>query len=429
MNADAIHPNPEVARRLAHLYTLSRADMDLRLGDDTPYGVLLAKLGNPHTKLPPVVHVAGTNGKGSVIALLQAICECAGYKVHVYTSPHLLRFNERIRLAGQLITDTHFIDLYDRVFAINNGEPVTFFEFTTALAFLAFTQTPADIVLLETGMGGRLDCTNVVPDPALTVITKISYDHVQFLGDTLPKIAAEKAGIMKQGVPCIIAQQMDMDAVLPVFEEYAAQAGAALMVAGRDFPLDPPVAPSLIGAHQLENAAAATATARTLRASGFDLGDDDIQGGLTHANWPGRMQPITQGPVAALLPKDWELWFDGAHNDSGAMALAAQLKTWKKSEPDCPLHLVVAMSAHKDVSPFFHAITGTYDSITLVDLPNGQKPQTAAELKARLKNLPLTSCYEKSSINEAVKALVVDCYGAKARIIAAGSLYLYAQIV
>ena len=421
MYADAIHPNPEVARRLEHLYVMRRADMDLRLGPDTPYGILLAKLGNPHLKLPPVVHVAGTNGKGSTVAFIRAMVEAAGYKTHVYTSPHLLRFNERIRLAGELITDDHFIELYDRVLKINGDEPATFFEFTTALTFLAFTETPADIVLLEVGMGGRLDCSNVIVDPAVTVITKISYDHTQWLGDTLPLIAAEKAGIMKPDAPCVIGPQMDIDAVLPVFEQHAKRVGAPLLVAGRDFTLDIPVTPNLVGAHQIENAATSAAAAAVLKARGFTkLTESRVNEGLQHAYWPGRMERITSGPVASTLPAGWELWFDGAHNDSGAMALADQLRVWKQQDPHKPIHLIAGMSAHKEPKEFFEAVAGAYDTLTLVDLPTGQKPQTGATLKERA---GLTGDVRLAS--DAAAAIAALPPEPAARAVAAGSLYLY----
>ena len=413
---DSIHPNPDVARRLEHLYSLHRKEMDLRLGADTPYGMLLARLGNPHHKQPPVIHVAGTNGKGSTIAFMRACLEAAGYRVHVYTSPHLLRFNERIRLAGKLITDEQLIDLYDRVIAKNDELEVTFFEFTSAMTFLAFTETPADIVLLETGMGGRLDCSNVVEQPAVTVITKISYDHVQFLGTTLPAIAYEKAGIIKHGVPCVIGPQMDMEAVLPVFKAKADEMGAPLILAQ----MDDSTTPNLVGAHQLENAATALAALGQLKT--LTIPPDAITYGLTHTEWPGRMQRITEGPVAALLPPGWELWFDGAHNDSGAMALADQLKTWKRENPARPIHLLVGMGANKDAEVFFKAVTGTYDTMTLIDLPVAQKPQTAKSLQDNAHGYAANAAIAKTAA-AAIKPLIDD--KPAAIICVAGSLYLY----
>ncbi|HEY8963575.1 MAG TPA: bifunctional folylpolyglutamate synthase/dihydrofolate synthase, partial [Alphaproteobacteria bacterium] len=313
------------------------------------------------------------------------------------------------------------IDLYDHVLRINADDPVTFFEFTTAMTFKAFHDTPADIVLLETGMGGRLDCSNVVPNPALTIITKISYDHVQFLGDTLPKIAAEKAGIMKSNVPCIIGPQMYPDDVLPVFEQTAISHHAPLYIAGRDFPAQTALTPNLVGSHQLENAATAQAAAQELNKVGFKIDQASIDWGITHAEWPGRMQRIIDGPVAAELSEGWELWFDGAHNDSGAMALADQLKAWKKEDLSRPIHLVVGMSAHKEPEEFFKAVLGTYDTLTLVDLPTGQKPQTATELQMRIGTHYPTA----KNLIDALKTLPKD---RPSLVCVAGSLYLYSVL-
>lgn len=430
MGADAAHPNPEVAKRLQHIYTLHRTDIDLRLGG-SPYAALLEKLGNPHKKLPPVVHVAGTNGKGSVIAFMRAMLEAAGYKVHVYTSPHLVTFNERIRLAGALVSDDALINFYDRVKAANTGAAITFFEYTTAMAFVAFAETPADVVLLETGMGGRLDCTNVIENPAATIITKISFDHMEFLGTTLPAIAGEKAGIMKAGVPCVIGPQMAPDAVLPVFENAAKTTGANLCVIGKDvtqsLPSGYPV-PNLVGAHQLENAATALAAIDILNAKGFAVSDNAKKYGISHTDWPARMQRITDGPIAALLPQGWELWFDAAHNDSGAMALATQLAQWKAEEPSTPIHLIVGLAADKDVEVFFQALSDRYDSVTLIDLPHSRKPSKAAETRAKLGDLTLTGCYEKKCIRDAVEALITIKANPRNKLIICGSLYLYGEI-
>lgn len=432
MPADAAHPNPEVARRLQHIYTLHRTDIDLRLGQ-SPYIKLLEKIGNPQNKLPPVVHVAGTNGKGSTIAFLRAMLEAAGYKVHAYTSPHLITFNERIYLAGKPISDEALCEYYDRIEAANNGASITFFEFTTAMAFLAMAETPADIVLLEVGMGGRLDCTNVIEKPACTVITKISYDHMDFLGDTLQKIAGEKAGIMKAGIPCVIAPQMDENAVLPVFKNAAKNLNTDLIIIGPDSPDKLPEGypvPSLIGSHQLENAATALAVLNVLerhcepqakQSRPFIVPDEARKYGLGHTHWPARMQRITEGPIAALLPDGAELWFDAAHNDSGAQALANQLKAWKTEKPDRPIHLIVGLAADKDVNAFFRPLNGLYDTLTLVDLPDARRPQTAEKLAAKL------GTNSSIRIGKTVESyLNTEGYKNNASIICiAGSLYLY----
>lgn len=415
MHADAAHPNPDVARRLERIYALHRTDIALRLGA-SPYVALLEKLGSPHLKIPPAVHVAGTNGKGSTIAFLRAMLEADGKKVHVYTSPHLLTFNERIRIAGKLIGDEYLIELYDRIERANEGAPITFFEFTTAMAFVAFAENSADYTLLEVGMGGRLDCTNVIEKPIATAITKISFDHTEFLGTTLEAIANEKAGIMKPGMPCVIGAQMDTAAVMPVF----LSKGAPLVIAKMP---DGYPKPNLEGAHQIENAATALALADILHVS-----ENAKRHGLTSADWPGRLQHITQGPIATLLPPQMELWFDAAHNDSGALALAGQLQTWKKNDPACPIHLIAGMGADKDAKAFFDALSGLYDSVTFVDLTAARRPSTAARTRAQAGLLPLTDCYEKSNIYEAVRNIVEKAEKPNSRLVICGSLYLYGQI-
>lgn len=403
MSSDAAHPNPDVAKRLAHIYTLHRTDVDLRLGG-SPYIKLLEKLGNPQKKLAPVIHVAGTNGKGSVLAFLRAMLEADGKCVHVYTSPHLVTFNERIRIAGELISDEYLIERYDRVETTNDGAPITFFEFTTAMAFLAFAEHSADFALLEVGMGGRLDCTNVIENPVATAITKISFDHTEFLGDTLEKIAAEKAGIMKPGIPCVIGAQMNPHAVLPVFEAHAKEISAPLITA---FMQDNYPTPNLTGAHQIENAATALTLADILK-----IPETAKRKGLTHAQWPGRLQKISDTP---------EIWFDAAHNDSGALALAAQLKTWKTTAPERPIHLVVGLAADKDTNAFFGPMAGLYDTLTLVDLPQARRPQTAEQLKAKIGDKGANTA---PNINQAI-----DTIGKSSGFfVIAGSLYLYQQL-
>ena len=402
MSIDAAHPNPDVAARLAHIYTLHRVDIALRLGD-SPYVSLLAKLGNPHLKLPPVVHIAGTNGKGSTLAMLRAMLEADGKRVHVYTSPHLVTFNERIVIGGMQVSDAELIALYDRVDKANAGGPITFFEFTTAMAFIAFSENPADIVLLETGMGGRLDCTNVVENPAVTAITKISFDHTEFLGTTLEAIAAEKAGIMKPGVTCIIGHQMDANAVMPIFAKIAADIGAKLLTAR--MPADYP-APNLVGAHQLENAATALTIAGLLHVS-----EEAKREGLQNATWPARLQRISMVP---------DVWFDAAHNDSGAAALAEQLRAWKQESPNQPIHLIVGLAADKDAQAYFKALKGSYDTLTLVDLPNARRPQTATVLKAATNLKAETAPTVQQAIEKSDKF---------ARHIVAGSLYLYQGLI
>lgn len=402
MSADAAHPNPDVAARLSRIYTLHRTDIALRL-EDSPYTELLSKLGKPHHKLPPVVHVAGTNGKGSTLAMLRAMLEADGKRVHVYTSPHLIKFNERIVIGGVQVSDAELIALYDRVEKTNEGAPITFFEFTTAMALIAFAENPADYTLLETGMGGRLDCTNVVEQPAVTAITKISFDHMEYLGTTLQAIAAEKAGIMKRDVTCVIGHQMDADAVMPVFSKIAAEVGAKLLTAR--MPANYPQ-PNLVGAHQLENAATALTVAGLLH-----ICEDAKREGLQNAQWPARLQRISMTP---------DVWFDAAHNDSGALALAHQLRAWRAESPNQPIHLIVGLAADKDHRTFFKALAGTYDTLTLVDLPNARKPQTADALKAKTGLKAGTTATVQQAIEKS---------GKYSRHIVAGSLYLYQTLI
>src|SRR5690606_9871565 len=287
---------------LARLMSLHPKIIDLSLGRVER---LLAALGHPELALPPVIHVAGTNGKGSTIAMIRAGLESGGSRVHVYTSPHLARFHERIRLAGELIAEDRLIDLLERCEEANGGEPITYFEITTCAAFLAFAEEPADALLLEVGLGGRLDATNVVPEPRLSVITPISVDHQQYLGDTLAEIAGEKAGILRRGVPCVVGPQEDE--ALAAIEARAEALGAPLLLAGRDWTvweehgrvafqdegglLDLPP-PALLGAHQVTNAGMAVAALRALGA-----GDAACQAALRDAVWPARMQRLRHGPL------------------------------------------------------------------------------------------------------------------------------------
>lgn len=324
---------------------------------------LLAAVGDPHKKLPPVIHVAGTNGKGSTVAYLRAIGEAAGLRVHTLTSPHLVRFAERIRLAGRLITDEQLTDLTDRLEAANAGEPISFFEITTVLAFLAFAETPADLCVVEVGLGGRFDATNVFDAPAVSVITPVDLDHLEMLGPGLPKIAWEKAGIIKRGRPVVVARQPDE--ALEMIEREADDRMAPMLMAGRDFDaweergrllvqmpdrlLDLP-APSLFGGYQFDNAGVAVAAALT-----FDHGlSDEVLGrGVSSAVWPARMQRLTAGPLADLArARGSDIWLDGGHNPHAGRALAEAATRIVDRDPR-PLVLVTGMFARKDAEGFF----------------------------------------------------------------------------
>jgi dihydrofolate synthase/folylpolyglutamate synthase len=343
---------------VARLHMLHPRLIDLNLGRVQR---LLDALGNPERRLPPVIHVAGTNGKGSTCAFLRAIAEAAGRRVHVFTSPHLVRFNERIRLAGALVSDAALEDALARAEQVNAGQPITVFEMVTAAAFLLFAATPADLLALEVGLGGRGDATNVVPAPAACAITHISMDHREFLGDTLAAIAAEKAGIIKPGVPVVTGRQAPE--VLAVLRAAAARSGAPLLARDEAWTLSPDgaglryrdaaatldlPAPSLPGRHQHDNAGIAVAA---LRASGLAPDAACIARGIARAVWPARLQRLS-GRLAGSLPPGWELWLDGGHNAGAGEILGEHVKSWH----DRPLVLVVGMKNSKDAEAFLRPL-------------------------------------------------------------------------
>ncbi len=322
---------------------------------------LLDKLGHPERKLPPVIHVAGTNGKGSTCAFLRAMAEAAGLRVHVYTSPHLVRFNERIRIASELVSDAALADALEHVERVNAAAPITVFEVITAVAFHLFAQAPAELCVLEVGLGGRGDATNVIARPAACAITSISLDHRELLGDTLELIAGEKAGIMKRDVPVAIGAQPDT--VVAVLLEAAARIGAPVRLRDRDWTVTPEMtgfrytdgtgvlalpAPSLPGSHQYDNAGIAIAA---LRACGLAVNDAAITAGIAAAEWPARLQRL-RGRLARTLPPDWELWLDGGHNPGAGEVLGAHLATWA----DRPVHLIVGMKDSKDAAGFLRPL-------------------------------------------------------------------------
>jgi len=345
-------PQGRLAGVVARLHTLYPRLIDL--STDRLTG-LLDKLGNPEQHLPPVIHVAGTNGKGSTCAFLRAIGEAAGQRVHVFTSPHLIRFNERIRLAGDIVDDDTLEAAFAEVERINAEAPITVFEVLTATAFLLFTRVPADLCVVEVGLGGRFDATNVIARPAACAIASISMDHREMLGDTLEKIAFEKAGIMKLGVPVAVVGQTP--GVMALFRQNAAEVGCPILVrdeawsisatpegmryADAQGALDLPK-PSLPGPHQVENAGLAVAA---IRAAKLGISDAAIARGIATATWPARLQRL-HGRLAAKLPENWELWLDGGHNPGGGVAMAAHLAEWQ----DAPVHLIVGMKKAKDTT-------------------------------------------------------------------------------
>lgn len=390
---------------------------------------LLEKLGNPQNDLPPVIHVAGTNGKGSTQAMIRAGLEAAGKTVHAYTSPHLARFHERIRVAGELISEPDLAALLDECEAVNGGTPITFFEITTCAAILAFARTPADYLLLEVGLGGRLDATNVVAKPALTVITPVSIDHQQYLGETLAEIAGEKAGILKRGVPCVVGPQAE-DA-LTVIEGKAERLGAPLIVAGQHWfafedaarlvfqdengLLDLPL-PNLPGPHQVENAGAALAALRHL---GFD--SDACEAAVTEAFWPARMHRLRQGPLVDHAP-EVELWLDGGHNPAAGQAIAATLDRL----PQRPTRIICGMLNTKDVKAFMRPLAGHADGLYAVSIP-GEPNTLSAEATAEAATAAGLSAQTADSVLSALEAIVAEV--PQARVLICGSLYLAGAIL
>ncbi|WP_375553182.1 bifunctional folylpolyglutamate synthase/dihydrofolate synthase [Roseovarius mucosus] len=390
---------------------------------------LLDALGNPQNDLPPVIHIAGTNGKGSTQAMIRAGLEAAGKTVHAYTSPHLARFHERIRLAGNLITEEHLTAVLDECYAANGSDAITYFEITTCAALLAMARTPADYTLLEVGLGGRLDATNVIDQPALTVITPISIDHEQYLGDTLAKIATEKAGIIKRRVPCVVGPQPDE--ALEVIEAVAARHGAPLLAHGQHWHvtqergrliyqdetglLDLPL-PNLPGAHQIENAGAALAALRHLT-----MGDAAFEAAVTGAFWPARMQRLQTGPLTDAAPHA-EVWLDGGHNPAAGQALARHLA----SLPARPTYLICGMLNTKDIAGYLTPLAAHATALTALSIP-GEANTLPAEVTAeaaRAAGLPASTA---DTALAAVTDIVKIC--PEARILICGSLYLAGGIL
>lgn len=384
---------------------------------------LLKALDNPQKDLPPVIHIAGTNGKGSTQAMIRAGLEGMGRTAHAYTSPHLARFHERIRLAGELISEDYLSEVLDECYAKNGGIDITYFEITTCAALLAFARKKADYTLLEVGLGGRLDATNVI-EPEVTVITPVSIDHEQFLGNTLAKIAAEKAGIIKRGVPCIVGPQEDE--AMEVIEATATRLGAPLLAYGQHWHvstergrliyqderglLDLPM-PALLGAHQVINAGAALAVLR-------HLGADEVacEAAMANAEWPARMQRMKTGPLVEAAG-DAELWLDGGHNAAAGIAIAELLKSLPKRDT----HLICGMLNTKDVSGYLSPIAKEVESLTAVSIP-GEANTLPAEATA----LAATQVGMKAQIAENVEVALRDILEVApgSRVLICGSLYL-----
>jgi dihydrofolate synthase/folylpolyglutamate synthase len=424
---------------LARLSSLHPKRIDLSLGRIER---LLAALGHPERKLAPVIHVAGTNGKGSSVAFLRAILEAGGKRVHAYTSPHLVRFNERFRIGapgeGVLVSDEELKAALAECERANGEHDITLFEITTAAALLIFSRHPADVVLLEVGLGGRLDATNVIEHPLATVITPISIDHIDFLGDSLEKIAAEKAGILKQGAPAIVAAQ-PRDA-LAVIERQAARLDAPLKIAGEDWTateergrlvyqdesglLDLP-APRLYGRHQFENAGLAIAALRAIPT--LKLAPAAFEAGLTKADWPARLQRLAQGKLMALIPPGSELWLDGGHNPDGGRAVAAALADLEE-RVSRPLVLIVGMLSSKDCVGFLSNFAGLARRVIAVPVSTAEKGMSAEAVAdaARAIGLAATSRDNLAEAFDAARKLDLE---PPPRILITGSLYLAGEVL
>ena len=418
---------------LTRLLSLHPKIIDLSLGRMHD---ILAKLGNPERKLPPVIHVAGTNGKGSTVAYLRHIMQAAGLKVHAYTSPHLVKFHERIRVAGELISEADLTTLLEECEQVNGGEPITFFEITTAAAFLAFSRTPADYLILEVGLGGRLDATNVIDAPALSVITTIDYDHQQYLGDTLSLIAHEKAGILKRGRPAVIGVQPDE--ARAEIERVGERARAELHIAGQDWQayeqhgrlvfqdenglLDLPL-PQLKGRHQIDNAGNAIAAVRLLNDP--RISDAAIADGLRNTTWPARMQRLGQGALSALVPAESELWLDGGHNPSAGRVLAQAFSELNERHSR-PLVLVWGMLNTKDVGSFIGCFAGIASRVVTITIPDEENAVPAGILaeSARAHGLAAeTAASLDAALRQASSTVPAP------RILICGSLYLAGRVL
>lgn len=390
---------------------------------------LLAGLGHPERRLPSVIHIAGTNGKGSVQAMIRAGLEAGGKSVHAYTSPHLARFHERIRIAGELISEAALTEVLDECERINSGENITYFEITTCAAFLAFARTAADYTLLEVGLGGRLDATNVVDRPELTIITPVSLDHQQYLGETLTEIAGEKAGILKRGVPCIVGPQEEP--ALEVMESRAARLGVPLKIHGQHWNvreehgrmvyedetglLDLPL-PRLIGRHQVQNAGTAIAALRHL-----GYGEDECSAAGTDAFWPARLQRLRHGPLVEAAGQA-ELWLDGGHNPAAGEALAEALRRL----PARPTHLVCGMLNTKDIGGYLRPLASVANSLHAVSIPGEANTLSAGETHVAAIGAGIAS-HVAESVLEAIKDITST--HSDARILICGSLYLAGNVL
>ncbi len=394
---------------------------------------ILSKLGHPERHVPPVIHIGGTNGKGSTQAMLLSMMEAAGLKVHAYTSPHLVKFHERIRVAGALIAEADLSALLEECETANAGEPITFFEITTAAAFLAFRRTPADYLLLEVGLGGRLDATNVIAKPAACCITSIGLDHQQYLGDTIELIAAEKAGIIKRGIPCVVGPMSE--AARSTIEGVADRVGAPLAIAGQDWDSYPQHGrmvfqdaeglldvgmPALPGAHQIGNAGNAIAVLRALK--DLRISEEYIAAGLKTVAWPARLQHLKGGALSGLLDEQSELWLDGGHNADAGVVLADALQAMPKK----PLVIMWGMLNTKDATQFFKPLAALADHVVTLAIPGEANAISAEDLAVIVRKLG-TNATPGTGIENAIRQ--ASMLKPAARILICGSLYLAGHVL
>ncbi len=426
---------------IARFLALHPKTIDLSLGRIQR---LLAQLGHPERRLPPTIHVAGTNGKGSTIAFMRAILESAGLAVHVYTSPHLVRFHERIRLGriggGRYVEEDRLVRALRRCEEVNAGEPITVFEITTAAALLLFSEEPADVLLLEVGLGGRFDATNVIDRPAAAVVTSIGHDHAEYLGTTLEAIAGEKAGIFKRGCPAVIAPQDYLEADTTLRDAAERVGAAPILVGQQDFSvheeggrlvyqdekglLDLP-RPKLVGRHQYINAGTAIAA---LRAAGFEQFETSaFEAGLTRAEWPGRLQRLSKGRLPEIAPKGVEIWLDGGHNADGGRVLAAAMAD-RSERNDAPLVLIAGMLGTKDSEAFFRNFVGLAREVIAVPIPGQIAARPAEEVAAIAGSVGLTTS-TSASVESALSSLQDYVWEHPPRVLICGSLYLAGEVL
>lgn len=443
--SDVAHPNAALETKLRRLYTL-RAAKYLTLGFRPEYLDLLKAFGNPHLALPPVIHVAGTNGKGSTIAALRAMLEADGKRIHTYTSPHLQRFNERIVLNGQEISNTALEALIDQALELNAERESTFFEITTAIAFAAFAKNPADFLLLETGLGGRLDCTNIIEKPLITIITALGMDHQDILGPKIENIAYEKSGIIKREVSCIIGAQAgiaDTASVYELIQSRAKDLNAPLFMHGEKWRIAPhgdaqmrfefdsyekilPL-PNLIGVHQIYNAGNALAALYVMNTQNKTQNwpIENYKNGLSRISWKGRFEKIEPERIALQMHPESEFWFDGGHNAEGAKVIASQLQEWAKHDPK-PLQVIFAMKGDKNAAAFLEQIMPFAEHIAHIDLEGVSTFLNEASFIEIMKSFDTTIKYSHSpNIEHAIKSLN---HAHPSRILLCGSLYLAKQL-